>query len=228
MSTADSRPFPAAGSTLVLATSNRHKLIELRRLLASLSVDLRPLDDWPEFEPVEETATTIRGNAILKARYTARSTGQWALADDTGLEVAALQGAPGVRSARFAGEHASMAENRQLLLDRLAAVPLDQRQARFVCCLALCNSRGELVTHVEGECAGLIRSTESGDAGFGYDRLFEVAGTGRTLAELSDAETDQLGHRGRAVRQLLTFLDSNSTDTTVIKATIREPDHDDN
>lgn len=201
-------PHPLAGcDSLVLATGNAEKAQELKRLLAPLGISLRSLRDFPSVEPVHETGYTLAENARLKAAGYSRKLGAWVLSDDTGLEVEALGGAPGLRSARYAGESATMAENRTKLLAELKNVPDPLRSARFVCFLAMANPAGRIVAESAGTCQGSIRREPAGTGGFGYDTLFEVAGLSRTLAELSDVETDTVGHRGRAVRELLSMFD---------------------
>jgi len=186
---------------LVCASANPKKVEELARLLP----------DWVTLVPrpnsvgeVEETAPTLQGNAAIKAVEVANAVTGWAIADDTGLEVAAIGGEPGVRSARFAGEDADDASNRALLLQRMSGVV--DRSARFRTVVALVDSKGEMHFLV-GECAGTIASTERGDSGFGYDSLFiPHEGDGRTFAEMSAAEKDTISHRGRALAQLPELL----------------------
>ena len=195
------------GAALVLASGNPHKVRELSGLLAPLHVRLASLAEFPAAVSVEEDGSTPMENARKKASGYARQLQQWVLADDTALHVDALQGAPGVRSARYAGPHATAAENRAKLLADVAHVPDDRRAARFVCHLALANPAGEIVAEAAGECRGRIRRTPAaGSYGFGYDVLFEVSGRDRTLAELTLEETALVGHRGRAVRALLKRL----------------------
>jgi XTP/dITP diphosphohydrolase len=195
--------IPSLCKTLVLATGNPHKVRELSELLSTLDVHLTSLADWPATTPVDEDGSTPAENARKKASGYARQLQQWVLADDTALCVDALDGAPGVRSARYAGAHATMAENRAHLLAELAHVPDQQRTARFVCHLAVANPAGEIVVEASGACAGRIRrEPTAGSFGFGYDALFEVADVHRTLAELPPEITAAVGHRGRAVRAL--------------------------
>ena len=186
---------------IVCASANPHKVEELARLLPSW-VDLvpRPLD----IGDIDEDAPTLEGNAIIKAVEVANHASEWAIADDTGLEVDALNGAPGVRSARFAGEHATDAENRELLLAKLEGV--QNRSARFRTVVALVSSKGD-IHFVGGECAGTIAESERGDGGFGYDSLFIPAdGDGRTFAEMTGPEKDAVSHRGRALAQVPELL----------------------
>lgn len=186
---------------IVCASANPHKVEELARLLPSW-VDLvaRPSD----IGDIDEDAPTLEGNAIIKAVEVANHASEWAISDDTGLEVDVLNGAPGVRSARFAGEHATDAENRALLLAKLDGVT--NRSARFRTVVALVSSKGD-IHFVGGECAGTIAELESGDSGFGYDSLFIPAdGDGRTFAEMTGPEKDAVSHRGRALAQLPDLL----------------------
>jgi len=186
---------------IVCASANPHKVEELARLLPSW-VDLvaRPSD----IGDIDEDAPTLEGNAIIKAVEIANHASEWAIADDTGLEVEALDGAPGVRSARFAGEHATDAENRALLLAKLDGST--NRSARFRTVVALVSSKGD-IHFVGGECAGTIAESERGDGGFGYDSLFIPAdGDGRTFAEMTGSEKDAVSHRGRALAQVPELL----------------------
>ncbi len=188
---------------LVLATGNPHKVQELTELLRPLRIPLKSLADFSEAVSVEEDGETLAENARRKAVGYATALGRWVLADDTGLEVDALNGAPGVRSARFAGDAATMPENRAKLLGELKGIPEAKRRARFVCHLAVANPDGELVIETSGVCCGRLRSVGTGEFGFGYDSLFEIVEYRRTLAELGPAATAVIGHRGRAVRRLL-------------------------
>lgn len=195
-----------SGRVLLLATANQGKLRELREMLGALRViglaDVG-IDDLPE------TADTFRGNAAQKATEAARRTGLPCLADDSGLCVDALGGAPGVFSARFAGRHGDDAANRALLLERLAGVPDALRTARFRCVLALADSAGALGAEVlfeEGECPGAITLAPRGEGGFGYDPLFVPDGEARTMAELPSSVKHSLSHRGAALRVMLPRL----------------------
>jgi XTP/dITP diphosphohydrolase len=195
---------------LVIATGNVHKFQELCRLLQPLNLPLQPLSDFPLLFPAREDGRTVAENAVKKAVWYARQLGKWVLADDTGLEVDALGGAPGVHSARYAGPAATMQENRARLLEQLRDVPRDRRTARFICRLVVADPHGHVVVEAEGQCAGWLRQDASeGAFGFGYDALFEPAEAGgRTLAELPPPETDHIGHRGHAARELLTRWDA--------------------
>jgi XTP/dITP diphosphohydrolase len=177
---------------------------ELSALLSTLPVPLEALSTHGAVRVVEETGATCAENARQKAAAYARQLHQWVLADDTALEVDALGGAPGVRSARYAGDTATMAANRAKLLEELAQVPIARRTARFVCHLAVADPAGAVVAEAAGVCRGRIRrQAAAGSFGFGYDCLFEVDGCDRTLAELDSQETAAVGHRARAVRALL-------------------------
>ncbi len=181
---------------LVVATKNEDKLREIEAVLLGLGLvnELVAGLDWSD---VEETEPTLEGNALLKARAVAGATGFPSLADDTGLEVDALDGAPGVRSARYAGDNASYADNVRFLLQELAGVA--HRSARFRTVMALVIPNEEEIV-AEGVVEGRIIDTPRGDSGFGYDPVFEV--DGRTLAELSDGEKNAISHRARALRAL--------------------------
>lgn len=185
---------------IVLATRNRGKLAELRRILGDLDVELVPADELG-LDDVEETGDTFETNALLKARAAAEEAGSPAMADDSGLVVDALDGAPGVRSARFAGVHGDDEANNAKLLDELEDVPDDERTARFVCAAALVTPDGrEWVRH--GTMEGRIVREPRGDGGFGYDPLFAGQGETRTNAELPADVKDARSHRGAAFRAM--------------------------
>jgi XTP/dITP diphosphohydrolase len=185
--------------TLLIATTNPGKLREIRALLPPdvIALSLRDVGG----NSVEETGATFAENAALKATAAARETDLLTLADDSGLEVAALGGAPGVRSARYAGEPSHPARNRRQLLQDLALVPRPLRAARFVCAMALADAHGLIATS-EGELRGTIAGEERGSGGFGYDPIFELP-DGRTLAELLDEEKNAVSHRGAALAAIL-------------------------
>jgi XTP/dITP diphosphohydrolase len=190
-------------TTFVLATANPHKAEEMRAVLLPLGVDL--LDRPQDVADVEETGDTLEENALLKARALVEATGRAAIADDTGLFVDALNGRPGVHSARFAGESASYEDNVTKLLNELDGVPTP-RTARFVTVIAVAYPDGTSFC-VEGELRGVITNARLGDQGFGYDPIFvaDEAG-GWTLAQLSPQEKNDLSHRGRALRALCAEL----------------------
>jgi len=191
---------------IYLATTNAGKAAELRGLLAPLGVAVElPPTDAPI--AVEEDRPDFAGNAAKKAAHAAMRLGAWCLADDSGLEVDALGGRPGVHSARFAGPAADAAANNARLLRELADVPDERRGAGFRCALALARPDGTLALAVEGRCRGRILTGTRGDAGFGYDPLFlfdepGAAESGRSFAELSRDQKGRVSHRGRALREL--------------------------
>lgn len=190
---------------LVVATRNPGKVAELQRLLGELGeVTLLSLDDVGFDREVIEDEETFEGNALKKAREVHEATGLPVLADDSGLSVDALGGAPGVLSARYAGQGATDARNNERLLRELSGVPPERRSARFTCVLALVGLGEPLV--VRGTVEGRILGAPRGRAGFGYDPLFEVEGSGRTAAELAPADKDRVSHRGRAARELVARL----------------------
>ena len=170
---------------LVLASKNKGKLRELETMLAGSSWELCSVADFPELPPVVEDGQTFRENAVKKALTVAEILKEWTLADDSGLEVDALGGAPGVYSARFAGEPGDDRKNNEKLLRLLAGVPSEQRTARFRCVLALASPEGEIWT-TERTCEGLIGLAPRGDQGFGYDPLFYLPELGVTMAELPE------------------------------------------
>lgn len=190
---------------LVIATFNAHKLREISAILPGLPAALSALADYAGARPAVEDGLTLEENAVKKALEAARFTGLPALADDTGLEVDALNGAPGVRSARYAGENASQADNSARLLAELAGVPAAKRAARFACVTALASPAG-LVKTSRGTLEGRITFSPRGGNGFGYDPLFEVGAGPRTLAEFSSEEKNAVSHRALALRGLLPEL----------------------
>lgn len=190
---------PSARFTLVLATRNLHKVSEMSALLDGLPLEVLSCRDVPGVPDVVEDAPTLEGNAIKKAAAVSAATGHAALADDTGLEVEFLGGAPGVLSARYAGEDASYEDNNRKLLAALDGVPAAQRCAVFRCVAALAVP-GLGVRTVEGRTEGTILELPRGDAGFGYDPLFLPAGHARTYAEMPADEKNLVSHRGKAMR----------------------------
>jgi len=189
---------------LLLATRNAHKTEEIRAKLGEgfAVVDLLSRASWPE---IAETADTFLGNATLKAVGISRLTSGLVLSDDSGLEVDALEGSPGVWSARFAGEKASDADNRALLLERLEGVRGKARSGRFRCVMVLARE-GEVLGSFSGAVEGIIVNAERGEGGFGYDSLFVPEGFCETFAQLSREIKNQLSHRARALDAVLDFL----------------------
>ncbi len=208
---------------LVLATRNAHKLAELRAILAAAlpGVDATDVVAVPEGVPdVAETGVTFAENALLKARAVAAATGLAAVADDSGLAVDVLGGAPGVFSARWAGRHGDDAANLALLLAQLADVPDGHRGAAFVCAVALVTPDGSEVVR-DGRLAGVLEREPRGAGGFGYDPVLRPEGGARTCAELDPAEKNAISHRGRALRALLPDLGGVLTGTRSAQPGIR-------
>jgi XTP/dITP diphosphohydrolase len=186
---------------LVLGTGNKKKLRELQFLLAPYkNITLSSLADIPDSIEVEETGSTFEENAILKATEQARHLRQWVLAEDSGLSVDALDGAPGVYSARFSGDEATDESNNALLLEKMAGVPLKKRTAWYTCHMALADPLGELKINCEARCYGRIVTEQKGSGGFGYDPLFEIPEYHRTFGELGETIKSILSHRARANR----------------------------
>lgn len=183
---------------LVLATGNRDKQREIKALLRDLGLTIRTLDEFPGAPVVIEDGETCRANAGKKAGEIARFTGRLTLADDTGLEVDALGGRPGVFAARYAGVHATYEDNCRKLLDELTGVPAEQRGARFLTVVAIADPAAS-VEFVEGVLQGRIANHCSGSHGFGYDPVFLVPELGKTLAELTLDQKNRISHRGRAL-----------------------------
>jgi XTP/dITP diphosphohydrolase len=182
---------------LIIATRNKHKLQEIREIFRLPNLELVSALDFPEIEDVVEDGTTFEANAIKKAVTLARATGLWALADDSGLEVDALHGAPGVYSARYAGEPADYQANNRKLLKELEGATT--RRARFRCVIALSDPAGATRT-VEGRCEGSILHEARGDKGFGYDPLFVPEGYKQTFAEMDGPLKNSMSHRGRGLK----------------------------
>ena len=194
--------------TLLVATSSAHKLAELQRLFGGLPLTLRTLSDVKIADEAPESGKTFEENALQKAHFYAEASGEWTLADDSGLEVDALHGAPGVYTRRYAGPNATDQQNYEKLLGELRGVPRELRSARFVCCMALVDPAlgGRAPRTFRGERRGHITEVPRGTGGFGYDPIFEV--DGRTMAERSPAEKDQLSHRGAAAALVAAALRS--------------------
>jgi len=190
---------------LVVATENQGKLREIEESLQEIGVQIKSLRDLPALSSVEEDGSTYLENALKKARAVAVHSGQLTIADDSGLEVDYLQGSPGVRSARFAGDQASDAENNGKLLQLLAGIPAAERGALFRCVIAIVTPRGQ-EAWVEGQCRGIILEQSRGNEGFGYDPLFAIPELGKTLAELPLAVKNRISHRGRALAALKAVL----------------------
>jgi XTP/dITP diphosphohydrolase len=193
---------------LLLATRNAKKLVELQRILSGIA--LVGLDDVPAYEEVPETGLTFADNALIKAREGAARTGLPTVADDSGLTVDALNGMPGVFSARWSGRHGNDRANLELVLAQLADLPDEARSAAFVCAAALALPDGREWT-VYGEMRGRLVRSPRGTGGFGYDPIFMADGQSRTNAELSPAEKDAISHRGKAFRALAAVIQAELT-----------------
>ncbi len=209
-----------AAPVLVMASRNPGKLRELREILKDLEVELLGLDAFPGLPEIPEEGSTFAENAAYKAQEVARLTGLPALADDSGLEVAALNGRPGVYSARYAQDRTpapSDADNWAKLLEELREVPNEQRQARFVCEIALALPDGRLF-RARGECVGRIALAPQGSQGFGYDPVFWVAEYGATMAQLGPEVKNRISHRARALAALREILAGLKNDLARLSA----------
>jgi XTP/dITP diphosphohydrolase len=194
--------------SLLLGTRNPGKLTEITSILRDCGWSFSSLREFPDVDTAEENAATYAENAIAKARFYAMATRLCALADDSGLEVAALGGAPGVFSARYAGENASDPDRRELVLAELGRIGAEDRRARFVAVVAIANANGEVLNVSEGICEGTITFAPRGDGGFGYDPLFVPDGYSQTFAELSDDIKNRISHRALALINTKKFLGS--------------------
>jgi XTP/dITP diphosphohydrolase len=190
---------------VVLATRNRHKGAELAELLADLPFRIRTMDEFPDVPDVVEDGETCEANAVKKARAVSDATGLLAVADDTGLEVDALGGRPGVYAARYAGMQATYEDNWKKLLREMTGVPRDRRTAHFVTVAAVA-SPSDVVAVTTGRLDGLIAEEPVGERGFGYDPVFYVPELGKTLAELSGEEKNRISHRAKAFAQVRDLL----------------------
>jgi XTP/dITP diphosphohydrolase len=192
--------------SLLLGTRNPGKLREITSILHAVGWLFCSLEEFPDVAVAEENGDTFAENAIAKARFYATATGLWALADDSGLEVAALGGAPGVLSARYAGDNASDADRRELLLSELAKTGNTNRSARFVAVVAIADPDGGVLNVSEGICEGTLTFGPRGHGGFGYDPLFVPDGYDKTFAELPDTIKNRISHRARALISTRDFL----------------------
>ncbi|MEE9554669.1 MAG: RdgB/HAM1 family non-canonical purine NTP pyrophosphatase [candidate division Zixibacteria bacterium] len=189
---------------LILATNNRHKVSEIEDILKGINVEILSAADFVDFPDVEETGKTLEENAVIKALAIREKYGLPCLADDTGLEVDYLNGAPGVYSARFAGDGCSFDDNNKKLLRLLDGVPLEKRVAVFKTVIALVDKKGEVET-VEGTLTGYIGFETTGNYGFGYDPVFVV--NERTLAEITPQEKNRISHRSAALRRIKPIIE---------------------
>jgi non-canonical purine NTP pyrophosphatase (RdgB/HAM1 family) len=191
---------------LVIATRNHGKLLEIRTLLGDVPWSLVTLDQFENVGEAEENEGTYIGNAISKAKFYASATGEIVMADDSGLEVTALAGAPGVLSARYAGPNASDEVRRVKLLSELKSASSSDRSARFVCAAVMANPEGEVLQLAEGICEGSICFDEHGESGFGYDPIFVPDGYHQTFGELSEEVKNSISHRAIALQKMRQFL----------------------
>jgi XTP/dITP diphosphohydrolase len=193
---------------LVIASRNVHKIREFRAILKKMGdFDLLSLIDFPTYVPPPETGTTFEENAILKAVHAAKALNRWTLADDSGLVIPALQGAPGVYSRRYAGDHATDKDNRQKLLKEMQPIQGADRQGYFECWIALASPEG-LKKTTKGVSEGIILEKEKGSFGFGYDSLFIKHEYGKTFAELDEETKNRISHRRKALDKLIPVFES--------------------
>lgn len=193
---------------LVIASKNVHKIREFRAILKKMGdFDLLSLMDFPQYVPLPESANSFESNAIAKAEHAAKALNRWVIADDSGLVIPALQGAPGVHSRRFAGDQATDKENRQKLLKEMSHLCDAQRQGYFECWIALASPQG-LKKTVKGVSEGMILEQERGSLGFGYDAIFVKHEYGKTFAELEEDTKNRISHRRKALDKLLPILES--------------------
>ena len=191
---------------LVLGTSNRKKAIELERLFGPLGLTIKTLADYPAAIDVVEDGDSFAANAAKKATQQARHLDAWVLGEDSGIEIDALDGRPGIYSARYSGPSATDSSNNEKLLEELGDLPPNKRGARYVCHMTLSDPTGEIRCESEAYCRGRIRREPSGEAGFGYDPLFEIEEFHQTFSQLGDTVKTVLSHRARATRMLLPQL----------------------
>jgi len=192
---------------IVLATRNKNKIEEIRRILDGTAINILSIGDFQSCPEVEEDQETFKGNAVKKAIETARFTGRPAVSDDSGIEVDALKGEPGVRSARYAGEGAGDRANLEKLLKKMEGLPMDKRGGRFVCVIALAFPDGRAESF-EGIVDGTVGLIPAGSGGFGYDPAFYPAGQSRSFGEMTATEKDALSHRKIALDKLNRYLKS--------------------
>ena len=194
-------------NTIVIATHNKNKLSEMKFILKPLGMKIKSLFDFPEIGDIPEIGNSLEENALIKARAVFELTGLSALSDDTGLEVDALNGEPGVYSARWAGENCSYLDNVKKLINKIKSIPLDKRNAQFRTVMAFVNKN---VEHIEeGIIKGLILDTAKGVGGFGYDPVFYIPLKRKTFAEMSLDEKGKISHRGLALNNMLIYLKTN-------------------
>ena len=193
---------------IVLATNNKHKIEEIKDILSDSRLEILTLNDFKDFPKIEETGKTLEENAILKAKAIYQFTQVISFADDSGLEVDALDGAPGVLSSRFAGQHCSYKDNNMKLLSLMKNIPPEKRGATFVCVVAIAKDVDNIKT-VRGEVRGIITTEEKGESGFGYDPLFYLPELDKTFAQLSFEEKNKKSHRAFAFRKAKELIEKD-------------------
>ena len=193
---------------IVLATNNKHKIKEIKDILSDSRLEILTLNDFKDFPKIEETGKTLEENAILKAKAIYQFTQVISFADDSGLEVDALDGAPGVLSSRFAGKHCSYKDNNMKLLAFMENIPWEKRGATFVCVVAIAKDVDNIKT-VRGEVRGIITTEEKGESGFGYDPLFYLPELDKTFAQLSFEEKNKKSHRAFAFRKAKELIEKD-------------------
>lgn len=199
-------------ASLILATTNVHKIREFREMLKIFPVlDILTLADYPDYQPPEETGASFEENAILKASHAATTLNSWVLADDSGIVVPSLNGEPGIYSARYAGKDATDVENRKKLLEAMSSLLDDQRLAYHECWLVIASPQG-IVKSVNGICEGMIALQERGGSGFGYDPLFIKHDYGKTFAELGETVKNRISHRRKAFEKIVPVLEAYTSE----------------
>lgn len=191
---------------LIVASRNKGKVREIMELLTGLPYKVTSLLDYPQIPEIIEDGKTYHANALKKAREVALATGKMAMSDDSGIEVKALNNAPGIYSARFAGEGASEKARNQKMFKMLKDVPMHKRQARYRCVIAFVDTKGREIGVVQGTCSGVITTTEMGENGFGFDPLFLVKRYNKTFGQLPDALKAKISHRARALKKFRLLL----------------------
>ena len=199
---------------IILATNNKHKVEEMGRILKSSfpEIQISTLADIGFNEEIEETATTLKGNALIKAKTVSEKTGYITISDDTGLEVDTLNGAPGVYTARYAGEHCSKDDNINKMLSEMKDVPYNLRTAKFVCVICCYFPNGNII-YGEGSCSGIISTERDGTDSFGYDCIFYSTELNKTFGVATAEEKDSVSHRGRALKDFLEKFNNGSNHT---------------
>lgn len=196
---------------LIVASRNKGKVSEIIELLEGLPFKITSLSDYPNVPDVVEDGKTYQANALKKATEVARATGKMAMADDSGIEVKALNNAPGIYSARFAGKSATEKDKNRKLFEMLKGVPMSKRQARYRCVIALADEKGRLLGTVQGTCSGHITTEEKGKNGFGFDPLFFLKRYGKTFGELDPSIKAKISHRARALQKFKALLRGHHT-----------------